>query len=46
VNALLLRLEAVSQRVMPTLMGPRPLLDWHAEALPPVQPSKEAKTEP
>jgi Fe-S-cluster containining protein len=38
VDALLRRLEAVSQRVMPTLMSPRPLLDWHAEALPPEEP--------
>ncbi|MBN1207898.1 MAG: YkgJ family cysteine cluster protein [Myxococcaceae bacterium] len=33
VDALLRRLEAVSQRVMPSLTGPRPLLAWHAEAL-------------
>ncbi|HYH99040.1 YkgJ family cysteine cluster protein [Hyalangium sp.] len=33
VDALLRRLEAVSQRVMPGLTGPRPLLEWHAEAL-------------
>jgi uncharacterized protein len=39
VDALLRRLEAVSQRVMPTLMSPRPLLDWHAEALPLEEPS-------
>jgi len=37
VDALLRRLEAVSQRVMPTLTGPRPLLDWHTEALPPLE---------
>jgi Fe-S-cluster containining protein len=34
VDALLRRLEAVSQRVRPTLTSPRPLLEWHAEALP------------
>jgi Fe-S-cluster containining protein len=39
VDALLRRLEAVSQRVMPTLKSPRPLLDWHAEALPLEEPS-------
>lgn len=33
VDALLRRLEAVSQRVRPSLTGPRPLLEWHAEAL-------------
>jgi Fe-S-cluster containining protein len=33
VDALLRRLEAVSQRVRPGLTGPRPLLEWHAEAL-------------
>ena len=33
VTALLLRLERVSQRVRPSLTGPRPLLEWHAEAL-------------
>ncbi len=33
VNALLVRLEHVSQRLMPSLTGPRPLLEWHAEAL-------------
>lgn len=33
VNALLVRLEQVSQRLQPTLTGPRPLLEWHAEAL-------------
>src|SRR5689334_4303773 len=33
VDVLLRRLEAVSQRVMPSLTGPRPLLDWHTEAL-------------
>lgn len=33
VDALLRRLEAVSQRVRPHLNGPRPLLEWHAEAL-------------
>jgi Fe-S-cluster containining protein len=33
VDALLRRLEAVSQRVRPELSGPRPLLEWHAEAL-------------
>ena len=33
VTALLLRLERVSQRVLPSLTGPRPLLEWHAEAL-------------
>jgi Fe-S-cluster containining protein len=32
VTALLLRLERVSQRVLPSLKGPRPLLEWHAEA--------------
>ena len=33
VDVLLRRLEAVSQRVRPELTGPRPLLEWHAEAL-------------
>jgi hypothetical protein len=33
VDALLRRLEAVSLRVRPELTGPRPLLEWHAEAL-------------
>jgi Fe-S-cluster containining protein len=33
VDALLRRLEAVSQRVWPELTGPRPLLEWHAQAL-------------
>ena len=33
VNALLQRLERVSQRILPSLTGPRPLLEWHAEAL-------------
>jgi uncharacterized protein len=33
VDALLRRLEAISQRVLPSLTGPRPLLEWHAEAL-------------
>lgn len=33
VDALLRRLEAVSQRVRPSLTSPRPLLEWHAEAL-------------
>ena len=32
VNALLVRLERISQRLLPSLTGPRPLLDWHAEA--------------
>ncbi len=32
VNALLERLERVSQRILPSLTGPRPLLEWHAEA--------------
>jgi Fe-S-cluster containining protein len=32
VDALLRRLEAVSLRVRPGLTGPRPLLEWHAEA--------------
>jgi uncharacterized protein len=32
VNALLVRLERVSQRLLPSLTGPRPLLDWHEEA--------------
>ncbi len=38
VNALLMRLEQVSQRIRPTLTGPRPLLEWHAEAYCPVDP--------
>ncbi|MDY7228712.1 YkgJ family cysteine cluster protein [Hyalangium rubrum] len=33
VDTLLRRLEAVSQRVRPHLKSPRPLLEWHAEAL-------------
>ncbi|RYZ37519.1 MAG: YkgJ family cysteine cluster protein [Myxococcaceae bacterium] len=32
VTRLLLRLERISQRVMPSLQGPRPLLEWYAEA--------------
>jgi putative zinc- or iron-chelating protein len=32
VNALLVRLERVSQRLLPSLTGPRPILEWHAEA--------------
>lgn len=32
VNALLVRLEYVSQRILPSLTAPRPLLDWHEEA--------------
>jgi hypothetical protein len=32
VDTLLRRLERVSQRLMPSLSGPRPLLEWHAEA--------------
>jgi len=32
VSALLIRLERVSQGIMPSLTGPRPLLEWHAEA--------------
>jgi Fe-S-cluster containining protein len=39
VDALLRRLEAVSQRVLPSLTGPRPLLEWHAAAIPPEKPS-------
>lgn len=39
VDALLRRLEAVSQRVRPELSGPRPLLEWHAEALCAEEPS-------
>jgi putative zinc- or iron-chelating protein len=39
VDALLRRLEAVSQRMMPSLTGPRPLLEWHAAALPPEERS-------
>jgi hypothetical protein len=35
VDALLRRLEAVSQRVRPALTGPRPLLEWHSQALAP-----------
>ncbi|MFB1481370.1 YkgJ family cysteine cluster protein [Corallococcus sp. RDP092CA] len=30
VSRLLLRLERISQRVMPSLRGPRPLLEWYA----------------
>ncbi|RKH59063.1 YkgJ family cysteine cluster protein [Corallococcus aberystwythensis] len=30
VARLLLRLERISQRVMPSLQGPRPLLEWYA----------------
>jgi len=33
VGALLERLERVSQRVAPALKAPRPLLEWHAQAL-------------
>ncbi len=33
VDGLLRRLEAVSQRAEPSVTGPRPLLEWHAEAL-------------
>jgi uncharacterized protein len=33
VTALLVRLERLSQRLRPSLNGPRQLLDWHAEAL-------------
>jgi hypothetical protein len=33
VDTLLRRLEAVSQRVRPELTSPRPLLEWHTEAL-------------
>ena len=32
VTALLLRLERVSQRLLPSLTGPRQILEWHAEA--------------
>jgi uncharacterized protein len=39
VDALLRRLEAVSQRVRSDLTGPRPLLEWHAEALAPEERS-------
>jgi len=33
VSALLVRLERLSERLRPALAAPRPLLDWHAEAL-------------
>ena len=32
VTALLIRLERVSERILPSLTGPRPILEWHAEA--------------
>lgn len=32
VTQLLVRLERLSERLMPSLTGPRQLLDWHAEA--------------
>jgi Fe-S-cluster containining protein len=33
VSALLTRLERVSERIMPSLTSPRPILEWHAEAV-------------
>ncbi|WNG19871.1 YkgJ family cysteine cluster protein [Cystobacter fuscus] len=41
VTTLLVRLERISQRLMPTLTGPRELLDWHAEALSGNRPEEE-----
>ena len=41
VNALLVRLERLSERLLPSLKGPRPLLDWHAEAV-----AREEKARP
>ncbi|HSP80618.1 MAG TPA: hypothetical protein VLQ93_18955 [Myxococcaceae bacterium] len=32
VNALLVRLERVSERLEPTRTSPRPILEWHEEA--------------
>jgi hypothetical protein len=47
VIALLRRLERLSQRVLPSLSGPRPLLEWHAEASAPARTLEpEAKSEP